>query len=187
MNQTFLKYAAVIGLGLVLWVALLRFIDPFQIPPSLTNGSDRKTADFAWTLKDFQGKPVDFAQYKGKVVFLNIWATWCPPCVSEMPSITMLATHPKLQGKGIEFLCVSVDDDPEAPRAFWQQRKLKGTPLWFGGEAIPTVYATDGIPATFIIAPDGRIAVAEVGSARWDDPKVVELLEQLAQEVKASS
>ncbi len=69
-----------------------------------------KPADYDWSLMDLDGQPVSFAKFKGKTVFLNIWATWCGPCVGEMPSIAKLARNPRLQDKNIEFVCVSTDD-----------------------------------------------------------------------------
>ncbi len=95
-----------------------------------------------------------------------------------MPSIARLAEDPQLRGKGIEFVCVSTDDSSVAVRRFLEGRSWSMT--FLRAENIPPVFSTDGIPATFIIAPDGRIAAAQVGSDQWDTPRVVEFLEKIA-------
>ena len=75
-------------------------------------------ADYNWSLQDLNEQPVKFTRFQGKTVFLNIWATWCGPCVGEMPSIARLAANPRLKGKNIEFVCVSIDDSAETARRF---------------------------------------------------------------------
>ena len=111
---------------------------------------------------------------------MNFWATWCGPCVREMPSIDKLAKDPRLAGKSIEFVCVSVDDDSATVRSFLEGSDMSMTFLRARDGNIPAVFRTNGIPATFLIAPDGRIAATEVGSADWHAPDVVAFLEKLA-------
>jgi thiol-disulfide isomerase/thioredoxin len=156
------------------WIAYLAYFAPKE-----EEVAARGVADFRWRLYNLDDKPVDFARYKGKVVFLNVWATWCPPCVREMPSIAALAANPRL--KDVEFVCVSTDDSSETVRDFlrdksgWRMTILRA-------DRIPPVFATDGIPATFIIARDGRIVFAEVGAADWNSAENVERLERLTRE-----
>jgi thiol-disulfide isomerase/thioredoxin len=163
---------------LVVWsIVVLRFNPRGNPPPT-------GPADYNWQLHDLDAKPVDFARYKGKTVFLNIWATWCPPCVREMPSIAALASNPKL--KDVAFVCVSVDDAPEPIKQFLSGKDWPMTVLHAGQNPMPRVYQTDGIPATFLIGPDGIIASSEIGSTDWNDPKVVALLESLSGSGKAT-
>ena len=167
-----------IGLGFaVFWVLYLAFLGPRR-PPLLENNGMGQPAAYEWSLSDLNDRPVPFSRFKGKPIFLNIWATWCGPCVREMPSIARLAEDPRLQGKGIEFVCVSVDDSSDAVRRFLQDRSWSMT--FLRAEQLPAVFRTEGIPATFLIAPDGRIAATEVGSSQWDSPEVVSFLEKLA-------
>ncbi|HMB07431.1 MAG TPA: TlpA disulfide reductase family protein [Isosphaeraceae bacterium] len=171
----------IIGLGFVIaWVLYLIFFGPKPTvelsPPRLATSAEPKEVDYGWTVRDLHEKPVPFERYRGKAVFLNIWATWCPPCVAELPSIARLAADPRL--KEVAFLCVSTDESAEAVRGFlrgkdWPMAVLRATSL-------PDVLTTDGIPATFLVAPDGRIVATEVGAAAWDDPTAVEYLEKLA-------
>lgn len=171
-----------VGLGLMAaWVLFLHWFGPKGpsgdlLAPQLQPTSPTARANYAWTLEDLDGKPVDFGRYKGRAVFLNIWATWCPPCRSEMPAIANLAANPRL--KGVAFVCASTDDDPAEVRRFVAEQKLK-LPI-FRATSLPLAFQTQGIPATFLIAPDGAIVAAQEGSAQWDAPPVVDLLERLA-------
>ena len=172
-----LLYAA---LGfLAFWFVYLTFFGPKR-PARLENSGMSEPAAYDWTVLDLEDRPVSFSQFKGKPIFLNFWATWCGPCVHEMPSIDSLARDPRLQGKSIEFLCVSTDDDSETVRQFLKGRNLGMTFLRVKDGKIPPVFYSEGIPATFLITPDGRIAASEIGSADWHEPRVIEFLEKLA-------
>ena len=168
----------------VAWFVVLQFYNPLRPSnaPRLVPGLDLGTADFSWKLHDLEGSPVELSSLKGKPIFLNIWATWCGPCVKEMPSIAKLAADPKLKGKGIAFVCVSVDDSPDSVKRFLTGKNWPMTVLHANG--VPKVFETEGIPATYIIGPDGKIVASEVGSAEWDAPEVVSFLEKLARDAR---
>lgn len=135
------------------------------------------TADFAWSPRDLDGHPVPLASFKGKPIFLNVWATWCPPCVRELPSIARLAANPRLEG--VAILCVSVDDSPETVKAFVKDKNWPASMTVLHSSQLPPVFTTEGIPATFVIDRDGKIVTSEVGAAEWDTPDVVRQLRQL--------
>jgi thiol-disulfide isomerase/thioredoxin len=169
----------IIGIGFVsAWCLYLFFYGPKAPlpPPALEGTALRQPADYDWTLRDLDGREVPFSQYRGKTIFLNIWATWCSPCVAELPAIARLARSREL-GQ-VAFVCVSTDDDPETVRRFLRGKDWPMTILHATG--LPEVFTTQGIPATFLIAPDGHVAASSVGSAAWDDPSVVTFLRQLA-------
>jgi thiol-disulfide isomerase/thioredoxin len=164
------------------WCLYLRFFGPtttrHSAAPALEGTALSKPADYDWMLSDLDGRPVPFDRYRGKTVFLNVWATWCPPCVAELPSIARLARSAKLER--VAFVCVAVDAHPEPVRRFLEG---KDWPMTFlhAPQTPPAFTTTDGaIPATFVIEPDGLIAASAVGSADWDDPSVVAFLERLA-------
>ena len=98
------------------WVVYLAFFCAGNRDPALEGSGLARPADYNWTLEDLQGQPVRFSRFEGKTVFLNVWATWCGPCVGELPSIERLAANPQFKGKNIEFVCVSVDDSTESVR-----------------------------------------------------------------------
>jgi thiol-disulfide isomerase/thioredoxin len=172
-----------IALGAI-WMGYLAFFGPRgrlgrSHAPELGPGGTRNHghADFTWTLRDLHGKPLEFAQFRGRPIFVNIWATWCPPCVAEMPAIDRLAANPRL--KDVAFLCVSVEDDAATVARFARDKALK-VPVYLGGSEAPASFRTDAIPATFIIDRQGTIVVREIGSAKWDEESVIARLEQLA-------
>ena len=165
-----------------LWVGYLMLFGPhgrfsLRSGPELATSGNFGRADAPWSLSDMDGKPVDFQQFRGRPIFLNIWATWCPPCVAEMPSINRLAGNPRL--KDVVFLCVSVEEDLDVVRRFAHDRELS-VPVYTGGLNAPRVFQTEGIPATFLIDRDGKIVAKEVGSANWDSENVIAALEKLA-------
>jgi thiol-disulfide isomerase/thioredoxin len=144
--------------------------------PQLAISAEPRKADFQWIVHDLNDVPVAFARFQGKAIFLNIWATWCPPCIAELPSISRLAADPRL--KDVAFVCVAIDDSPATVRDFVSG---KGWPMTIlHATSLPDIFNTEGLPATFLIDPDGRIAADAVGGAGWDDPTVVEFLEKLA-------
>jgi thiol-disulfide isomerase/thioredoxin len=164
---------------LVFWFGYLTFFGPRR-PARLENSGMSEPAEFDWSAVDLDDKPVAFSKFKGKTIFLNFWATWCGPCVREMPSIDRLARDPRLAGKSIEFICVSTDDDSEKVRSFLKGRNLGMTFLRVGNGKLPNVFYSEAIPSTFLIAPDGRIAATEIGATDWDNPEVIAFLEKLA-------
>jgi len=172
-DRTWLYLAA----GFVIfWTLYLVFFGPRR-RAVLENSGMSQPAAYDWSLLDLEDRPVPFSSFKGKPVFLNIWATWCGPCVGEMPSIAALAEDPHLRGKNIEFVCVSTDESSDVVRRFLQGRNW--TMTFLRADKLPVVFQT-GIPTTFVIAADGRIAACEVGAVQWHEPRVVSFLEKLA-------
>jgi thiol-disulfide isomerase/thioredoxin len=167
-----------VAIGFTVFWAVCLWLFPPRPLTSLENSGSSTPADYNWSLVDLNDQPVLFAKFKGKTVFLNLWATWCPPCRKEMPSIEKLARNPRLQGKNIEFVCVSTDTSTEAVREYVSGRNWPMTVL--RASNVPSAFYSDGIPATFLIAADGRIAAIEQGPADWSEPHVVEFLEKLA-------
>ncbi|ADV61204.1 Redoxin domain protein [Isosphaera pallida ATCC 43644] len=146
--------------------------------PKLANSGGLRQASFHWTARDLDGKEVPFSEFQGHPVFLNIWATWCPPCRAELPSINDLAARSEL--KEVVFLCVSVDDTRETVRQFVASTPLVPRVLWIDPTTeLPPEFQTDGIPATFILDRSGSIVVSEVGAANWNAPEVASLLSTL--------
>jgi thiol-disulfide isomerase/thioredoxin len=174
----------VIGLLVVIaWgiftTAARHFLEVDELtPPSLARFTAPRPVDYGWTLLDLDDKPVEFAQFQGRPILLNLWATWCGPCLEEMPSIASLAAREDLKGRDIVFLCVSTDKSAEDLRSFMKNKDWKFTVL--RATSLPACFQTEGIPATFLIDPEGRIAASEMGAARWDDPSVIAFLQKLA-------
>lgn len=132
-------------------------------------------SDFALGLETADGVPFDAGAVRGKAVFLNYWATWCGPCRAEMPSIQRL--YDKSRDLGVVFLLVS-DEKPEKIRTYLQKNSFT-MPVYRSTKGRPAALQTEGIPATFILASDGRVSFSHVGAARWDDDSTLAFLRSL--------
>jgi cytochrome c biogenesis protein CcmG, thiol:disulfide interchange protein DsbE len=129
-------------------------------------------------LKDLNGNEISLASLRGKVVFLNIWATWCAPCREEMPSIESLYNDFK-PDKDFVVLAVSQDTDSAAVAPFVKQNHLEFSVLLDPRNEVGDRYGVDGIPETFIIGRDGRIVAHHVGPYDWSNTDIREALEEL--------
>jgi len=124
------------------------------------------------------GRPATIENYRGKVVLLNIWATWCPPCKVEMPSMERL--HKKLAGTDFELVAVSVDEeDSSVVNKFVQEYGLTFPVLHDQGGSIRQIYQTTGVPESFVIDRDGVIVKKVIGAADWDAPVNENLIRRL--------
>jgi thiol-disulfide isomerase/thioredoxin len=132
-------------------------------------------ADRDWTVRSLDGKNAKLADFEGKVVFLNFWATWCAPCVVELPNIQKLQAS--LKNDPVVFLLVT-NEEEETVRNFIKKKSLQ-LPIYLQRGPQPAVFKTTGVPATFILAPDGVIVFKRVGSAGWDDPSTATFLRAL--------
>ena len=122
------------------------------------------------------------ADYKGDVVLLNIWATWCGPCRVEMPSMQRL--EKQLGPKGLRIVAVSVDvaGMENAIKQFTEEMQLSFEILHNAPGDIQSIYQTTGVPETFIIGRDGRLRRRVIGADNWDSPANVAYLERLLAE-----
>lgn len=126
---------------------------------------------------DAGGQTVALADLKGKVVFINFWATWCPPCIAEMPSINGL--YLKYRGsENVVFIMVDVDGKVAASSAFLKRRNLS-LPLYIPASAIPAVYFSGSLPTTVILDKSGDIAFHHIGGADYSNVKVSALIDKL--------
>ena len=131
-------------------------------------------------LPDLDGKERSLGEFKGKVVFLNFWATWCKPCEDEMPSMQQL--HAALQGKPFEIVAVSIDKDgPEAVREFVKKYGVTFTVLHDRKGRIKELYKTTGVPETFIIDQNGVIAEKVMGPRDWTKMSNISAIAELLQ------
>ena len=142
-------------------------------PPPLP--VERSLADFEWKLQGLEGEETSLAAFEGKVLFVNLWATWCGPCVVEMPSIQRL--YEQFQQEDVKFLLVS-DEPPDVVEPFVQEKGWE-LPMYVSSDEKPYVFESRGIPATFILDREGRIVFRHVGSARWDDESAIRFLNGL--------
>jgi thiol-disulfide isomerase/thioredoxin len=119
---------------------------------------------------------ITFSSFKGKVVFVNNWASWCPPCVAEMPSIQELKD--KLNNEDIVFVMVSFDSDREKALAFMKKKGFDFK-VYFPGGKYP--YGTESIPATFIIDKTGTIVLEHTGMADYSNEEMVNQIKRFVE------
>ncbi|GIX47114.1 MAG: thioredoxin [Candidatus Tectimicrobiota bacterium] len=171
----------------LLWLAPLLFMAAVVVYGVLTRtptaGQDsgpqvgKPVPDF--TLPDLAGRPVRLSALRGRVVLLNVWATWCPPCVDEMPTLQQL--YDRLHGRGVEVLAVSIDALGEQVVApFARQYRLTFPILLDPRGTIERLYRTTGVPESFIIDKEGRLVQKIVGPRDWAHPQMLALFERLA-------
>ncbi|TDM00332.1 MAG: hypothetical protein C4K58_03690 [Flavobacteriaceae bacterium] len=135
-----------------------------------------KTIDqSAVLLESLDGKQVDLNQFKGKVVFLNLWATWCGPCVAEMP--TLQALSDKYKDK-VVFLFVSVDHEPELVAPFIKENRYT-MPVYLPLQALPDDIRPSSIPTTYVFNKKSEIVLQDNGARDWNTPEVHQVLDQL--------
>ncbi len=136
----------------------------------------RPAPDFSFQLN---GQQTSLSALRGKVVVLNFWATWCPPCVQEMPSLDRL--HAKLEPLGGMVLGVSVDKDEAAYRKFLQEHQIRFPNHLDPDAKIAIEYGSVMYPETYIIGPDGKIARKIIGPQTWDSPEWLTYFRQFSQ------
>jgi len=177
--------ALLIAIGLVSFVNLSshRTLDSTPLDSGMTSATRSSTVAAGklaanFTLKDLKGDEVSLASLRGKVVFLNVWATWCAPCREEMPSIESLYRDFKTH-RDFVVLAVSQDTDGGMVRPFVDQNHLQFTVLLDPRNEVGERYDVNGIPETFIIGRDGRIVAHHVGPYDWSNADIREALQEL--------
>jgi thiol-disulfide isomerase/thioredoxin len=130
--------------------------------------------DFGWMLYQDPAAPIRLNDLRGKVIFLNIWATWCPPCVAELPEI--LKAYEKHGGR-VAFILVSTEK-PEVVESFLVARGYD-LPVYYPGTPAPDVFQATALPTTYILSREGRIVVQKKGASNWDSPAMTRLFNGL--------
>lgn len=121
-------------------------------------------ADYNFYLVNAAGNNVDFQSFQGKTVFINFWATWCPPCIAEMPDIADL--YAKV-GDNVTFVMVSFDKNEFKAKQYVQDKEFD-FPIYFLNSSLPDVYDAHAIPTTYVISPQGLIVAEKHGMAKYD-------------------
>lgn len=168
---------ALVGTG-IFYLARPGGRDAGRFMPGATGPVQGEVApDFS--LATLDGKKMGPADFRGKVVFLNFWATWCPPCREEMPAMENL--HRKMQGLPFQMLAVSIDKEGAATVAPFVRELGLTFPVLLDPEGkVAKKYGLTGTPETFIINLDGKTAARVVGPRKWDEEQWLRALTNLA-------
>ena len=154
---------------LVIILSLTLNDSAFEFSNQVDIASGTPAPDF--TFPGLDEKMVSLSDYRGKVVLVNIWATWCPPCVEEMPSMEKL--YRKFKGQNFEILAVSIDEPGlEAVAPFMKKSNLTFPALIDSEGTIKAVYGVTGIPESFIVDKQGILIKKIVGPVDWASPAI---------------
>lgn len=157
---------AVLAIALVvgLYLANRYWITPALYTQAMGNGDHPEAPEIS--LMDIQGKKLDLADYKGKVVVLDFWATWCPPCREEIPGLVDM--QDKYASQGFSVIGISMDDESAPVVDFYKEFKMN-YPVAVGNERVGELYGgIFGLPTTFLIGRDGRIYAKHEGATSED-------------------
>lgn len=174
-NIAFIAFLALLlfsPLGTFVKVHLTRLIS-FS-PKTITATEQKKISTYEWQLVDATGKRVSLEDYKGRIIFINFWATWCPPCIAEMPSMQKL--YGDYQDK-IVFLFVTTDSFERA-NAFLAKENLN-LPVYQSVSNPPLEIESATIPATYLIDKHSNVVMAKIGAADWNSDSFRENLDEL--------
>ncbi len=143
------------------------------------NGAE--SFDYNFAIKDLSGKKIAFDKYKGKVVFLNLWATWCGPCRAEMASIQKL--YSGMGGDSVSFVMLSLDKDRDKEKVVKYIKDKEFTfPVFLPSGYLSEQLNVPSIPTTFVVGKDGKIAMKEIGTTNFNTPKFKKFLQKLSTE-----
>ena len=171
-----MRHAAWLVAALVVGLPHAARADAFNDLDLLRPGRAVAAADF--TVPDLAGKPLRLRDFKGKVVFLNFWATWCPPCKEEMPSMKRLYRRHK--DRGFTILALSIDSGGAAPVGAFVKELGLTFPIGLDSKTtVANEYAVRGLPATFLIDAKGVIAAIAIGPRDWDGKAAHAVIEAL--------
>jgi len=140
------------------------------------NGKLVPENDFNWNLQGISGSETNLSKSKSKVIFINLWATWCPPCVGEMPEIQKLYEHFK-DNENIDFYLIT-NDKLSKIKSFVEKRAYT-FPVYHSLSDTPVSFRTRSIPTTFVISKSGRIVIQKTGAANWGGDKMINIVEDL--------
>jgi peroxiredoxin len=151
----------------VVGVILLAAVLPFSCSEEVQAPEIGKTIPEI-VLPDLQGDTFRLSKARGRVVLINFWASWCPPCVEEMPSLEKL--HQTLRGKGLDVVSISVDDDRDIVERFKKEHGLTFTILHDEGAKVANRFQTYKFPETYVVDREGRLIWKFIGPRDWIAP-----------------
>ena len=145
-------------------------------PSEISKNDQLFLNDYNWSLSKLNGASTNLKKNKGNIVLINKWATWCPPCVAEMPSLQNLYDT---YGDKVSFYFIS-DETPEKLNAFMSKNGYD-FPIYISASLAPEKLNSNSLPTTYLIGKDGAIVIQKVGAADWDSTSVRETLNRLLQ------
>lgn len=122
-------------------------------------------------------RKITLSDYRGQIVILNFWATWCPPCIEELPSLETL--QQRMKNKGIKVLAISIDDDDNAYHQFLKDNRVDLLSVRDASKKSNNLYGTFKFPETYIIDQKGIVRRKFIGAVNWNQAEIVDFLNKL--------
>lgn len=169
-----MKVDRIIQAGLALTFLAFSGAVYFALHENVVKAGD-KAPEFS--IKADNGKTITATQFGGKLLLLNFWASWCPPCVQEIPSLVTLSTL--LAPRGLVVLGVSEDEDPKAYQAFIDRFRVNFLTARNPGKDIKSSYGTIQIPESYLIDTQGRVVEKIVGDTNWSSEQMIQHVQSL--------
>ena len=154
----------------------------FDAKPMVTNteGPVLSSQDYRFSMVTSEGELETLGEFEGAVTFVNVWASWCPPCIAEMPTIETL--YQDLQDReNIRFILLSMDEDRDRATNFMEGRDFT-LPYQFPESAIPSALRSSVLPTTYVISKDGQVIYEKQGIADYSSPAFRDWLIELSEE-----
>jgi peroxiredoxin len=158
---------------------LTGFVRPVTAAKMLLHRLDDRPPAMDFKLSDLDGKPHALSDYRGKIVLVNFWATWCPPCRAEIPS--MQRAWRILKEKNVVMLAVHVGGTEDKVWTFLTDFGIEFPVLLDADATVSRAWLVRGLPVTYIIDPEGRMAMRAIGGREWDDTDLIEQILSLGQ------
>lgn len=161
----------------MLWTGLFN-ADTSEI--ATTDGPIIDDRDFRFSLETYEGENVSLSDFRGDVVFVNVWASWCPPCVAEMPTIETL--YEKVSNEdNIRFILLSMDEERQKAVDFMEGRDF-AIPYYFPASGLPNAFQSKYLPTTYIVSKKGQIIYKKEGIADYSSANFAQWMRELAAE-----
>lgn len=182
-----IKKSTISNILFLVFIALMLFHTPTKsfilrliaFSPSVENEADRATLSrYDWALKGLNTSDINLSDLKGKVVFVNYWATWCPPCIAEMPMLQNLYNDYK---NDVAFLFVTTDNKEKIDQ-FFEKNDYHLPTYNLMSNPPKELNTTNSIPVTYVIDKKGKIVIEKVGAANWDSEKSKQIFDGLIAE-----
>ena len=185
IKRTLIEYGVLIAIGGILYITglhtevigtLQRGILATGIfrPDTTPEAEDIINANLNMPLVSLDGERVSLSDFQGKTIFLNFWATWCPPCIAEMPNIQKLYDDLSDE-EDIVFILLSLDEQMETAQKFLDRKEFT-MPVYFLAGSRPGVYNSTVVPTTYVISPEGKIVLEKRGMAKYNTTSFKEFL-----------
>ena len=186
MNRILMPTMVVLALAVVIYLIVARLPDVPESSAETTMEGPIRLLDEPQELPDFGfidagGRPLSLEDYRGKVVLLNIWATWCPPCRQEMPALDRLQAM--LGEEGFVVLPISTDRNGVAPvERFYKRAEIRSLGIYLDPDnEVAAALQVPGLPTTFLIDRQGQALGVRIGPAEWDSEETQAMIRRQLQ------